>query len=396
MQDRINPKTGDRLSLLGFGCMRLPRNGTAIDEAASEKLFIHAIEQGVNYFDTAYVYPGSEVALGKFLAKGWRNKVFLATKLPHFLVKSAGDIDKYFNKQLERLQTNYIDYYLIHMISDMAILNKLLALGLKDWVDRRKKEGKIKRIGFSFHGAPAQFKLIIDAFDWDFCMIQYNYLDEHNQAGTAGLQYAAGKGIGVLIMEPLRGGKLVKGLPPDACTLFEKAEPGYTPAQWALRWVMNHPEVMTVLSGMNSMEQLKQNLIVAENTKPDSMSPDELVVIEKAKAILMRDIKIPCTACGYCMPCPAGVDIPACFSSYNEKYTLKQKFAWMYYMQNVGGATHYPAKASLCKNCGKCVKHCPQSIDIPHELAKVTSEFETPLFKLASAVMRMIMGGKKA
>lgn len=395
MQYRFNPKTGDRLSLLGFGCMRLPKKGGKIDQQASEKLFIQAIEKGINYFDTAYVYFGSEVALGTFIAKGHRDHVKIATKLPHFLVKSNSDFDRFFNKQLERLQTDYIDYYLIHMISDLDMLNKLFTLGLKEWIAAKKQAGKILNIGFSFHGGAEHFKALVDAYDWEFCQIQYNYLDEFNQAGTAGLKYAAAKGIAVIVMEPLRGGKLVTALPREVNELFIKAEPKQSPAQCALRWVFNCPEVTLALSGMNTKEQLEENITIAENTLPNSMTKEELAVIEKVKMVLLRHIKIPCTDCGYCLPCPAGVNIPACIASYNDKYTLKNKNAWLHYILNTNAATNYPANASLCKNCGSCVKLCPQFIKIPTELTQVVKEFETPRFKIALRLMRAIMGRKK-
>ncbi len=382
------------MSALGYGCMRLPRNGMNFKQEACEKLLIQAIEAGVNYFDTAYIYGRNEVMLGKFLAKGWRSKVKLATKLPHFMVKSEADFDKLLNSQLDRLQTDYIDYYMVHMLPDMGVFHKLLELGFVEWVQEKKRGGQIINLGFSFHGAGGQFIQLVDAYDWDFCMIQYNYLDEYNQAGTAGLKHAAAKGLPVMVMEPLRGGKLAGSLPMEAVQLFEEAKPRQSPAQWALRWVWNHPEVTLLLSGMNDEKQLEENLQTVEDALPDTMDSQALQVIDQARAIIQSQTKVPCTACGYCMPCPAGVDIPACFASYNDKYALKHKRHWMYHMQNTGAASLYPAHASLCKNCGVCMKHCPQAIDIPAMLGQVRKEVETPFFNLACAVTKRVMGGK--
>ncbi len=395
MEYRVNPKNGDALSVLGFGCMRFPRANGKIDQEETEKLLIHAIENGVNYLDTAYVYGKSEHALGEFFKKGWRSRVKLATKLPHYLVRTYADMDKLFNAQLQRLQTDYIDYYLIHMVPDIGVLKKLMDLGLKKWIAEKKASGQIKNIGFSFHGIAGQFKLLIDAYDWDFCQIQYNYLDENFQAGVSGLEYAASKGLPVIIMEPVRGGKLAVNLPPEVEEIFRNAKPQLSPAQWALKFVFNRPEATVTLSGMSNMQQLKENIAVADSTPAGSLSDSALETIYRARDIIMKNTKVPCTGCAYCMPCPAGVDIPACFRVYNRKYALNNKRAWMDYLQDTGAITHYPAVASKCVSCGKCKKLCPQMIDIPTELGLVAKEFETPVFKLAAFVGRKLMGGKK-
>lgn len=395
MNYRENKKNGDKLSILGFGCMRFPTKGNSIDEERSEAMIVSAIEQGVNYFDTAYVYNfgKSETVLGKVLAKGHRDKVKIATKLPHFMVKNTGDLDRLFNTQLERLKTDRIDYYLIHMLPDVGVWERLKGVGIEKWIEEKKKKGQIINIGFSFHGIKDQFVKIVDAYNWDFCQIQYNYLDVNNQAGTSGMKHAASKGIPVIVMEPLRGGKLVNNLPKEVSDLWNNAKPKRTPAEWALRWVWNHPEVNVVLSGMSSEEQVEENIRIASDAKANSFTKEELSLFDTVKNILMKKTKVGCTGCSYCMPCPAGVDIPACFSIYNEKYALNTKRAGMTYIQNTGAMTLHPAYASLCKKCGKCETHCPQNIQIRQKLEEVSKEMEgvffKPMIKLAKVFMKV-------
>lgn len=390
---RENKRNGDKLSILGFGCMRLPTKKNSIDEARAEKLIISAIDQGVNYFDTAYVYHygKSESFLGKVLSKGYRDKVKIATKMPHFMVKTTTDMDKIFNKQLQRLQTDRIDYYLIHMMPDVGTWERLKKIGIEEWIDSKKKNGKIINIGFSFHGVKDQFLKLLDVYDWDFCQIQYNYLDENNQAGTSGLKYAASKGLPIIIMEPLRGGKIVNNLPKEVNNIWKSAESQRSAAEWALRWVWNHSEATVVLSGMSNEEQVAENIQIASKAESNSLTPEELTLFDRIKEILNQNIKVNCTGCGYCIPCPAGVDIPACFSMYNEKYSLKTKKSKMHYLQNTGAITSNPAYASLCKKCGKCELHCPQGIPIREKLSEVSSEMEGVLFKPIVSLGKKIM-----
>lgn len=349
---RKNPKNGKELSILGYGCLRFTKKGGVIDQKKAEEEMKAAIENGVNYFDTAYTYHGSEVCLGKFLAKGYRDKVNIATKLPHYYIKTIEDMEKCFEEQLQRLQTDHIEYYLMHMLNDAATWKRLTDLGMEAWIAGKKAEGKIENIGFSFHGATEQFIKIIDAYDWDFCQIQFNYMDEHSQAGLRGLQYAAGKGLPVIIMEPLRGGRLVQGLPESAKRVFEKTTPKRSPAEWGLRWVWNHPEVTVILSGMNEIEQVEENVRIASEAKADSLSKEELEVFEQVKQEINKKIKVPCTGCAYCMPCPQGVDIPGCFSAYNMRYTdgwyagFKTYFMCTTLRKN-------QTNASKCVGCGK-------------------------------------------
>lgn len=397
MNYRINKKNGDELSILGFGCMRFPTKRNSIDEVHTEALIISAIEQGVNYFDTAYVYNlgKSESILGKVLSKGYRDRVKIATKMPHFMVKNEADMDKIFNKQLQRLQTDRIDYYLFHMMPDVGTWERLKKIGIEKWIDNKKKNGQIINIGFSFHGVSDQFLKLVDVYDWDFCQIQFNYLDENNQAGIGGLKYAASKGLAVIIMEPLRGGKIVNNLPEEVNNIWNNAKPKRTAAEWGLRWVWNHSEATVVLSGMNSEEQVIENIQIASSAQANALSQEELALFDKVKKILNQNIKVNCTACGYCMPCPAGVDIPACFSIFNEKYSLKTKSPKMHYLQNTGAITSNPGYASLCKKCGKCETLCPQGIPIRQKLDIVSKEMEGVFFKPIVMLGRKIMKVKR-
>jgi len=394
MNYRINPKNGDQLSVLGYGCMRFPVKGGSIDETRTEKQIISAIEQGVNYFDTAYVYHfgKSEGMLGKVLAKGYRHRVKIATKMPHFMMRGTADMDKTLNTQLARLQTHYIDYYLIHMLQDIHQWERLERLGTIQWIADQKSSGRIINIGFSYHGGQAQFIKLVDAYPWDFCQIQYNYMDENLQAGKTGLQYAAGKGLPVIVMEPLRGGKIANNLPSDAANIWSQATPKRSPAEWALRWIWNHPEVTVVLSGMNTEEQIAENIRVASEAESGALTSAELVLFDRVKEIFQKRIKVACTGCGYCMPCPAGVDIPACFGAYNDKYRMEtDQHPRFLYIQNTGAITASPGYASLCIQCGQCEPKCPQQIPIPRQLSAVSREMEALWFKPVVAIARKIM-----
>jgi hypothetical protein len=392
MLNYVNTRNGDELSRLGFGCMRLPQKGGGIDEQRAIAMIRDAIAKGVTYFDTAYVYHGgkSEVVLGKALEGEWRGKVKIATKLPPYMVRKLEGAQKIFATQLDRLKTDRIDYYLLHMLSDKAGLRRMADLGVMEWLEGLKAQGKIGNIGFSFHGVQKDFEELVRAYPWDFCQLQYNYMDEKNQAGTEGLLLAASLGIPVIVMEPLRGGKLVNGLPKDVEAIF--ASKKRSPAEWALRWVWNQKEVGVVLSGMSDEFQLADNLRIVDDAAVGSLSADDLTVFEQVKAILLARTKVPCTACGYCMPCPSGVDIPACFSAYNEKYLMGKGSAMRSYFMGTGTLAARGSYASRCIECGKCVSHCPQSIAIPEELKKVRKELEGWYFKPLIAIARMVMG----
>lgn len=381
MQYRINPKNGDSLSSLAFGCMRFAK-----DEKEVARQVAYAIEQGVNYFDTAYVYPNNEAAVAKALSGGLREKVKLATKLPPYMVKKREDFDKLFSTQLKRLKTDRVDYYLAHMLTKRADWERLVSLGMLDWLAEKKFAGAIVNFGFSFHGRAQDFIEIVDAHAWDFCMIQYNYLDENNQAGTSGLLHASSKGMPVMVMEPLRGGKLAGNLPKRVMDVWNTAPVKRSMAEWALRWVLNHPEVTTVLSGMNTMEMLQENIRVASEAEAGSLSEEELRLFSKARRLMLSEDNIPCTGCSYCTPCPAGVDIPFCFSCYNDiPLEGKAKARFNYTLR---ARDH---NASLCTKCGKCETHCPQSIAIRDKLALVSKTMETITYRPMLFVAKKIM-----
>lgn len=393
MLTRKNCKNNDDLSILGFGCMRFPMKGNSIDEARSIAMIRDSIEKGINYFDTAYFYNNgkSETLLGEALSGGYRERVKIATKLPPFMVSKLEGAKKIFETQLTKLRTDYIDYYLLHMLSDVATLERMQKLGVMDWLEQLKREGIIRNIGFSFHGSKTEFEQLVTAYPWDFCQIQYNYLDENNQATKAGLKLAHSLGIPVIIMEPLRGGKLVNNLPKQVIDTFQSYDKKRTPAEWALRWIWNHPEVTVILSGMSDEDQLNENIRIASEVSANSLTEAELKVFDEVKAILLERTKVPCTGCGYCMPCPHGVNIPGCFSSYNDKYLLKMKNYRFKYMQTLGLTSQHPSFASLCTECGKCERHCPQNIQIRKELKKVKKEMEGFGFKPIVAVVRKVM-----
>ena len=371
-------------SILGFGCMRFPSKGGGMDLREIQREIGFAIKHGVNYFDTAYVYRGSEKALGIVLKKNnWRKRVTIATKLPHYLIKSVEGAEKLFQDQLERLQTDYIDNYLMHMLPDVHVWQKFVRMGILDWLEEKKASGQIRKIGFSYHGGTRQFMELLDAYEWDFCQVQYNYMDEHSQAGRAGVEYAAKKGIPVIIMEPLRGGRLADGLPSKAKAIFKKTDPDRSPAEWGLRWLWNQPEVAVVLSGMNSMEMLKENIRIADTVQAFELKQKDLNVYQKVTALLNEEVKVPCTGCGYCQPCPAGVDIPGVFRCYNVCHTDSFFTGMREYLM----CTPWRAKrknASLCRQCGKCEKHCPQHIAIRKELKNVSRALENPVYKAAA------------
>lgn len=381
-------QSGNALSVLGYGCMRFTKKYGKIEFEKAEEELMLAIESGVNYLDTAYIYPGSEECVGRILAKNnCRDRVYIATKLPHYLIKSRKGLEKCFQEQLRRLQTDHIDYYLMHMLTDIATWGRLKELGIEEWIAEKKASGQIRNIGFSYHGNSDMFCTLVDAYPWNFCQIQYNYMDEHTQAGRKGLHHAAAKGLPVIIMEPLRGGRLVNNLPHAAKKLL--SESGHSAPELAFRWLWDQPEVTVVLSGMNSCQMVRENVRTAKETLPGALTEEERHLIQKIRTILTEKMKAPCTGCGYCMPCPKGVDIPACLRSYNMRYT-ENKFSGFreYFMCTTMKKT--PCNASLCIQCGRCEKHCPQGLTIRKHLADAAKELETPFYKLACQVKRFI------
>lgn len=380
---RKMPKNGDELSILGFGVMRLPtKEDGSIDEQVATDMVRYSIDNGVNYVDTAWPYHmgQSEPFLARALVDDYREKVKIATKQPQWMVKKHEDMDRFLNAQLEKLNTDHIDYYLIHSLVGSSWEN-IRDLGVTDFLDRAKADGRIINAGFSYHGAPEDFKSIVDAYDWDICQIQYNFLDENVQAGREGLEYAASRGLGVVIMEPLRGGNLADPVPPGVMDIWNEADVKRSPVEWALRWVWNHPGVTVVLSGMSEPEQVEENLRIAEEGRANSLTEEELQIVERVAGRYQELTNISCTGCRYCMPCPEGVDIPACFEIYNDLYMFgDEDRLMMMYAAKFGGILRVEETnfASQCIQCGQCVDACPQNLPVPELLEKVSEEFEGP------------------
>ena len=392
-----NDKYGTPLSILGYGCMRFTRKGNGIDIDKAEQELMSAYRAGVNYFDTAYIYPGSEEALGQILERNHiRDQVHIATKLPQFLIRNREAVDKYFDEELTRLRTTYIDYYLMHHVTDVAMWEKLKKVGILDWIRDKKASGAIRNIGFSYHGNTENFLKILNDYDWDFCQIQYNYLDEVSQAGVKGLKAAAAKGIPVVIMEPLRGGKLVNMLPQGARDAMKKSGRGWSPAEWGLRWLYNQEEVTVVLSGMNSEEMVKENCRIASETEAGSMTEADFETLEAVKKSIRENEKVGCTGCRYCMPCPKGVDIPGIFRCYNAMYTESKSAGRFQFAQTVG-LSKEPPFATQCVGCGKCEQHCPQNIPIREKLKEADKALRPLPYRIGINIARYFMfrGGKR-
>ncbi len=388
-------KSGNEISELGYGCMRFSRKGAGIDLEKAEQEIMTAFKAGVNYYDTAYIYPGSEVALGEIVARnGIRDKIRIATKLPQYLIGSTAQIEKYFQEQLSRLKTDYIDYYLMHMLTDIASWHKMKDLGILQWIEEKKASGAIRNLGFSFHGDTDMFLQILNDYDWDFCQIQYNYLDEHTQAGRRGLETAYEKGIPVIIMEPLRGGKLVNLLPDKAKKCIEEHPNKWSAAEWALRWLWDQPGVTCILSGMNSVEMVEENCRIASEASVGSFTQADQDTIEQLRALIKENVKIGCTGCRYCMPCPKGVDIPGLFQCYNKIYTENKADARHEFAQVIG-LRKDPGFADQCVECGKCESHCPQHIEIRKMIKVADKELRPFYYKIGLNIARWWMLRKK-
>ncbi len=388
MQYRLD-RNKENVSLLGYGCMRFSRKGGGIDYKKAEEEVLRAISLGVNYLDTAYIYPGSEETLGRILDENnCRDQVNIATKLPQYIVRKASLVDKIFDEELRRLRTDHVDYYLMHMVTDPRQWHNLCELGIEEWIARKKESGAIRNIGFSYHGDTELFLQVLDAYDWDFCQIQYNYLDEHTQAGRRGLEAAAARGIPVVIMEPLRGGKLVDHLPKGALEAFANSGRTWSPAEWSLRWLWNQPEVTCVLSGMNSIAMVDENCRVASEVREGEFEERDFQTIEKVKDAINATMRVGCTGCAYCMPCPKGVDIPALFRCYNEMYTESKREGRSDYWQTVS-LRKKKAFARQCVGCGACESKCPQGIAIREQIHIADRELRPLPWRIAGDVARL-------
>lgn len=379
MEYRLFNKIGKPVSLFGIGCMRLPTIKTGdrsvVDEAEAIRIIRYGIDHGVNYIDTAYPYHDgqSERIVGKALKDGYREKVFLATKSPVWMVNEYSDLERLLDEQLCKLETDVIDFYLLHAI-DHERWNKLQSMNVLKFMENAKKQGKIRYFSFSFHDKAEVFREIIDSYDWDMCQIQMNIMDMNEQATVEGLKYAGLKNIPVVIMEPLKGGKLANSVNDDISAIWNRAETKRTPVEWAFRWLYNFPEVMTILSGVSTMEQLQDNLRIFADAKANSMSDQELALVDQVREVYLKKTVVPCTGCEYCLPCPQGVRIPGIFSLVNESAM---------YDDDRGPRNHYnhfyishKNDASHCVECGQCEAACPQRIPIISKL-KESHQFLT-------------------
>jgi len=367
------------LSVLGFGCMRLPtidHKPEKIDYPKAAQLLHYAIDHGVNFVDTAYFYHAavfgqrgeSEPFVGEALSGGWRGKVHLATKMPLFQLRQKEQMDTYFKEQLVRLQTDYLDFYLLHGLNG-EMWDKMRELGVREFLDKKKSEGKIRFPAFSFHGKAEDFIRICNEYDWTYAQIQYNYMDIDFQAGYKGLKYAADKGIGIVVMEPLKGGKLANKLPAEMMSVFNASVIKRSPAEWALRYVWNEPGVSSLLSGMNSMEQLMENIRIADEGLPNSLDRDEILIFDTLRNAMGTRIKADCTECRYCMPCASGVDIPGVLAALNNATIWSDSNPWLTGYVQIGG------KAGKCTECRECEEVCPQELPISTLMKEAVSLF---------------------
>jgi len=365
------------VSVLGFGAMRLPlasEDPADVNEPETIRMIHYAIDHGVNYLDTAYMYHmgNSERVVGRALKDGYRDRVKLATKLPAVIIGAAEDFDRIFNEQLERLQTEKIDFYLLHGLFSQS-WSKLRELGVLRWAESQMAKGRIEHLGFSFHDEYKVFKEIVDAYDnWTLAQVQYNYMDVDYQAGRRGVEYAANKGLAVVVMEPLRGGKLSKEPPESVARVWESASRKLRPVEWALKWVWNQPEISVALSGMSTMEQVVENVAIAGRSRPGMLTAGELKLIDRVREAYSSLTPIPCTDCKYCMPCPSGVEIPGIFQIYNDAL-IYDDIPTARFFYGAGFMLKEEQRADQCIECEECLEKCPQHIPIPDWLKKAHS-----------------------
>ncbi len=405
MQYRSMPGSDEKLSVLGFGCMRLPTRvggpaSSLIDTARAKAQVVRAIERGVNYLDTAVPYHlgASESFLGEHVLSdpGLRKRVNIATKLPCIRIKTAEAIPVTFERQLDKLRVDCIDYYLLHAL-DGPSWDKMVSLGIIEFMERIQAEGRVRHVGFSFHGRKADFLRICDDYDFAFAQVQYNMLDERFQAGIEGIERAHAKGMGIIVMEPLRGGSLVGKIPARVQRTYDEAEVKRSPADWALRWIWNNPMVTVVLSGMNREDHIEENIRIAEDSLANGMSEAELSIVERVRDTYRELLQVDCTGCAYCMPCPAGIDIPAAFKNLNNKHLFGWFEATLFHAMYLGVQTEdgQPRWTSSCLDCGKCEKKCPQHIPVREKFALVQRDLEGPLVKSVAWLGRKFMAGPR-
>ena len=406
MEYRVCGKTGNKISLLGFGAMRLKSNNGSIDmELASEQIKF-AVDNGINYIDTAYLYGNgsgsNERALGEILSNlGLRDKVYLSTKMNRMVIRSRQDMDDMFSSQLDNLCTDHIDYYFIHNVISYEDVTCLIDLGLFDFIEDRKSKGQIVNMGFSYHGSLDDFKKILDLYDWDVTLLQYNYIDDSMQAGLEGIRLAHERNMSVIIMEPLKGGLLAGTMPVEVEDLIKNSGTNRSNVDLALSWVFDTPEVTCVLSGMNSMDMLEENIGIVNKHEEYGLDDEEINLIDDVKEVILRLNKINCTGCNYCMPCPKQVNIPNIFKLYNDKYLFPEdktrgiNHSFVLYAGNILGVTGSPHDASLCVDCGLCTSKCPQRLDIPFLIRRVDKEYHgkfiRPFIPIIKRVMKFVL-----
>jgi predicted aldo/keto reductase-like oxidoreductase len=400
MQYRTMPNSSDQLSVLGYGCMRLPtrvggRSSSLIDKDAAVRQIRMAIDAGVNYLDTAYVYHmgAAEAFLGTHVLKdGYRERVNVATKLPCLTIHKKEAIRTTFERQLQRLQVDTIDYYLLHSLDGPA-WDRMVSLDVVPFMDSIRAGGQIRKMGFSFHGRKDDFVRIVNAYDWDFAQVQFNMVDEQFQAGIEGIRHAHARGMGVIVMEPLRGGSLVGRIPPEVQRIYDAAKIKRAPVDWALRWVLDHAEVTLVLSGMNNDEHIRQNLAIVEDCLPGSMTAQEHDIVAQVRETYARLLQVRCTSCAYCMPCPSGIDIPAAFKNLNDYHMFSKWEARINHAMYLGVRTvdGQPRWTTSCSDCGTCEKKCPQEIPVRAAFGQVRSDLEGPLVKTIARLGRALM-----
>jgi len=405
MQYRTMPGSDEKLSALGYGCMRLPTHvggpaSSLIDTPKAKAQILGAIERGVNYLDTAAPYHlgASESFLGEHILSdsALRQRVNIATKLPCMRIKTTDAMGATFDKQLAKLRVDHFDYYLLHAL-DGPGWDKMVELGVVEFMERIKAEGRVRHLGFSFHGRKEDFLRIVDAYDFAFAQVQYNMLDERYQAGIEGIDHAHAKGMGIIVMEPLRGGSLVGKIPVSVQKLYDEAEVKRSPADWALRWIWNNPKVTLLLSGMNVDAHIDENIRIACDAPPSGMNEAELAIIDRVRATYRELLQVDCTGCAYCMPCPEGIDIPAAFKNLNNRHMFGRLEPTLFHAAYLGIQTPdgQPHWTSSCVDCGKCEGKCPQHIPIREKFALVQRDLEGPLVKSIAWLGRTMMGGGK-